>query len=79
MFAHEPTDGEDRRGFNRGVAYAVALLVSTFDQPGMAAQIIRESGIALGEFEASGVDAFDIDEVRRVFVTELRTKKAVKP
>jgi hypothetical protein len=57
-------------GYNRGVAYAVAMLAGTFDEPGMAAQIIRESGISLDQFERSACDDFDMVEVRRVFASE---------
>lgn len=32
MFASEPIDGDDRRGFNRGIAYAVSLLAGTVKQ-----------------------------------------------
>ena len=56
--------------YNRGVAYAVAMLAGTFDEPGMAAQIIRESGVSLDEFERSACDDFDMVEVRRVFASE---------
>lgn len=63
---------DDRCGFNRGIAYAVALLVDTWDEPGMAAHVIRESGVTLADFEMSGADETDIGAVRRVFATEIR-------
>jgi hypothetical protein len=68
-------DVYDRCSFNRGVAYAVALLAGTQLQPGIAAQIIHESGITLDEFRASGCDAADMHEIRVLFATESPLRK----
>lgn len=57
-------------GFLRGLAYAATQMSETFGQPSVAAQIIRESGSSLEEFECSGADAGDLDCVRSLFANE---------
>lgn len=36
---------EHAKGFTQGVLYAVARIVQMFDEPTMAAEILRESGV----------------------------------
>jgi hypothetical protein len=50
--------------FTRGFAAALADLVRAYDQPTMASEIAKRSGLTLKDFVAAGVEPFDLDELR---------------
>jgi hypothetical protein len=57
--------GEDN--FLRGFAAAMAALIREHDQPTMAVDICRCSGLTLWHFERAGVDSFDLKPLRKAF------------
>lgn len=52
------------KAFEQGVLMAASVLVSLHDQPGMAADIVREFG--LHEADCSKLDNFDKQSLRRI-------------
>ena len=51
-------------GFNRGAACVLAELIRAHYEPSMAADIFRQCGFTVEDFEASGVDPADMALIR---------------
>lgn len=61
--------------FVQGVAYAVAELIRTHDQPTMGRDILNNSGIAREEFERHAAD-YDLNEIRQILPRRKRRSRA---
>lgn len=62
------------RGWVQGIAYAAQIMVTGHNEPGMAADIISESGLTLADFKAAKVDSYDMKPVRKLFREEWRLR-----
>jgi len=61
---------DEMRGFEHGVLWAVARIVELHDQPVIAADVLRESGIEL--------DLRRVDEADREYLKVLRKEPAFR-
>ena len=55
----------DEKQFLHGLAFAVAELVRTHDQPTMARDIIKGGGFELDHFKKARVDEYDLKEIEK--------------
>lgn len=60
--------------FILGFAVAVASLVRDHDEPVHAASIIAGHGVSLKDFEAAGVEEFDLKPLRALFRSEAQLR-----
>jgi len=51
-------------GMAQGLCIAIGTLLTTYDQPGMAGEIWRATGLSIKECEHLQVDAYDLDVIK---------------
>lgn len=64
----------EKRGMIAGYGMAVAILVRLRDEPGIAADLIIESGFTIAEFRGSGLEAYDLGPIEELFRSERRLR-----
>lgn len=53
-----------------GYGIACAEIVRLHDEPTIAADVLNASNFSLEDFETSGLDPYDLDEIRQLFTGE---------
>lgn len=60
------------RGFVQGIAYSVAEIVRSHDQPTIAVDLAGAAGFDYDDFAQAGVDEFDLKQLRKLRREEQR-------
>ncbi|MDY6960281.1 MAG: hypothetical protein SV862_00055 [Pseudomonadota bacterium] len=56
-----------RLGFVRGFATALAEVIRLHGEDTVVADVMKSSAISVEDMEAAGVEAYDLDEIRKAF------------
>jgi len=66
----EMLKAERRRQFDAGYTLAVANLIHLHDQPGMAADVMAQTGITITDINRMGLTDYDLKPLRKMFREE---------
>jgi hypothetical protein len=55
----------EHRAWLRGVAAALGAVMRLHDQPSIVRRVMDGSGVTVADLTKAGVDAFDLDQIRR--------------
>jgi hypothetical protein len=75
---HDPIDAQteaEKRAMIAGYGMAVAILMRLRDEPVIAADLIIESGFGLADFRASGLEAYDLNPLEKLYRSERRLRR----